>query len=156
MPRRPLFASQSSRLEHLRSCFSEGNGDSVTVLIGSAFEFSGHPAVRQFGDERPCIVQLPQGFQDAATVDGNVPGLLVAVDEVAHQSMPVAIEIDADELAGLVEDRTAGIAADGVGGGYEIEGGACIQLSLFAATFRQVEWIRTSSVRRGEGTAYVV
>ena len=54
-------------------------------------------------------------------MDGDVPGLLVAVDEIPHQSVTIAIEVDADQLAGPAQDRTAGVAADGVGRRYEVE-----------------------------------
>ena len=50
-----------------------------------------------------------------------MPRLVIGVDEVAHQAMAIAIEVDADEFAGAIEHRAAGVAADRVRGGDEVE-----------------------------------
>src|SRR5262245_43314063 len=54
-------------------------------------------------------------------MNADVPRLVVGVDEVAYESMAVAIEVDADELARAVEHGTTGVAADRVRGRDEIE-----------------------------------
>jgi len=49
------------------------------------------------------VIELPQRFQHAARMDRDVPGLFVGVDEVAHQTVAVAVEVNADQIAGAVQ-----------------------------------------------------
>src|SRR5688572_26535275 len=92
----------------------------------------------QLLDEEAGVVEFPQGLQHTQAVNGNVPGLLLGVDEVAHQAVPIAVEVEADQLAGAVENRAAGIAADGVGGRDEVKRSFEIDLVLaLAPAFRQ-------------------
>src|SRR5262245_50607917 len=76
------------------------------------------------------IVELPHGFLDGFGMHGNVPGLFIGVDKVTDQAVTVAVEVDADELALLVDDRAATIATDGVGGADEVERGVKVKLAL--------------------------
>src|SRR5258707_9380997 len=61
---------------------------------------------------------------------GDMAGLLVGVDEVAYQAVPVAVEVDADQFTGAIEDRAAGVAADGVGRRDEVKRRRRIQFIL--------------------------
>ncbi len=117
---------------------------------------------QQFLDKFRGIVERPQGHDHAARMHGDVPGLLVGVDEVAHQAVPVAVEVDADQLAGPVEDRTAGVAADGVGGRDEVERRPSVELvPCLRASVRQDERVAVALLigpgkgccRRSCGTA---
>src|SRR5262249_55710196 len=58
-------------------------------------------------DDRPCI-------------DGDGPGHAVVVGEVKHQRLDVAVEDQADDLVGPVDDRAARVPADDVGRGDEV------------------------------------
>src|SRR5947199_57549 len=61
-------------------------------------------------------------------LDGDMTGLHVGVDEVAHQAVAVAVEVEADQLAGPVQHRAARVAADRVGRRHEVE--RCLQIEL--------------------------
>src|SRR5436190_20702141 len=67
---------------------------------------------------------------------------MIGVDEVAHQAVAIAIEVDADELAGAIEDRAAGVAADGVRRRHEVERRLSRELAFgIEPAFRQIEWL---------------
>ena len=61
-------------------------------------------------------------------MDRDGPRLLVAVDEIEHQRLDVAVEDDPDELALAIHHRAAGISADDIRGGDEVERGREIDL----------------------------
>ena len=47
-------------------------------------------------------------------MDGDVPSLRVGVDEIADEAVAIAIEVDAHQFAGAVQNWRAAVAADGV------------------------------------------
>src|SRR6185369_10854296 len=67
-------------------------------------------------------VHGPDGLDEGAAVDGDGAVGADVVDEVAREAGEVAVEDEADELAVLVDDGGAGVAADDVGGADEVEG----------------------------------
>ena len=65
---------------------------------------------------------------------------MIGVDEVAHQPVAIAVEVDAHEFSRAIEHRAAGVAADGVRGRDEVERRRQIEFVLaIEPTFRQVE-----------------
>src|SRR5262249_36190948 len=54
----------------------------------------------------------------------------IGVDEVAHQAVAVAVEVDSDELPLSIEDGAAGVPADGVRCRDEVERRVEIELVL--------------------------
>src|SRR2546422_8635688 len=66
-------------------------------------------------------VDLAQAFQDRPAVDGDGAVGARVEPEGAAQRMDVAVEDQADDLACAVDHRAAGIAADDVVVGHEIE-----------------------------------
>jgi hypothetical protein len=69
-------------------------------------------------------------FTSGAGMDRDVPRLVVGVDEVADEAVAIAVEVDAHEFAGAVQDGRAGIAADGVRRRDEVEGRSEVELVL--------------------------
>ncbi len=70
----------------------------------------------------------------------DMPGLNIRVNEVTDQTVTVAVEVNTDQFPSAVEHGRTGIAADGVGGGNEVEG--CIRvepLAVLEPTGRQGE-----------------
>src|SRR5262245_21448088 len=59
---------------------------------------------------------------------GDMSGLLDGVDEVAHQPMTVAIEVEPDQLARPVQHRTARVTANRVGGRDKVK--RCFQIEF--------------------------
>lgn len=49
--------------------------------------------------------------QDVADVERNVAAIVRVEDDVAHRSFPYAVEIQADQVAVLVDNRTSRIAS---------------------------------------------
>src|ERR1035441_9455278 len=67
------------------------------------------------------LIDAIQGFHDAAHIDVDRAGLVVAV-EVSHgEAFQIAVEGDADEFAALVDGGAAVVAATDIGGAHEIE-----------------------------------
>src|SRR5579884_2272018 len=74
------------------------------------------------------IINLAQGLGNSLAMNGDGPGLLLGIDVIQHQRLNVAIEDQADDLGILVDDGTARVAANDVGGADEVERRAHIQL----------------------------
>src|SRR2546428_8198617 len=66
-------------------------------------------------------VDLAEAFQDRPAVDGDRAVGARVEPESAAQRMDVAVENHADYLAVAVDHRAAGVAADDVVAGHEIE-----------------------------------
>ena len=74
-----------------------------------------------FVGQRVGAVYLAQRFDHSGGVDGDGAVLCAVVDEVARQGLDVAIEDQADEFAIAIDDGRAGVAADDVAGGDEVD-----------------------------------
>src|SRR5712691_8552977 len=83
---------------------------------------------RDLAHEIGRAINLVQAFQDRPAVDRDRAVLPAVEPESAAQRMDVAVENQADDLAVAVDHRAAGIAADDVVAGHEIE------------TLRQIEF----------------
>src|SRR5262249_29761719 len=109
---------------------------------------------RQLACQPQRSIYPPQRFENATGMHRDVPRLLVRVNKIAHQPMPVAVEVEAHQLAGAIEYRAAGIAADGVGRGDEAH--RCRQLQfglILAPTLRKLERLTVPLLFRAlEGT----
>src|SRR5712691_2677632 len=75
-------------------------------------------------------VDLAQAFQDRPAVDGDRAVGARVEPEGAAQRMDVAVEDEADDLAVAVDHRAAGVAADDVVAGHEIEALRRIEFAL--------------------------
>src|SRR5262245_26812226 len=72
----------------------------------------------------------------------DVPGLVVAVDEIANQPMSIAVEVNSDEFTGPIDHRAAGVATDRVGSGNKVERCGQVQFGLVVQpAFGQRKWI---------------
>src|SRR6266545_8332989 len=76
---------------------------------------------RDLAREIGRAVHLAQGFQYRAAVDRDRAVVPAVEPEGAAQRMDVAVENQADDFAVAVDHRAAGIAADDVVAGREIE-----------------------------------
>ena len=79
--------------------------------VGAGFHWSGNSRV----GEGSGAVDLPQGLLDGGGVDGDGSRLFVGVGVVEDERLNVAVEDDADEFPGSIDDRRTGVAADDVG-----------------------------------------
>src|SRR5262249_14974118 len=86
------------------------------------------------------VIHLAQRLDDALRVDGDGSGDFVGEDEVQHQRLDVAVKDQTHHLRVLVDNGTAGVAADDVGGADEVQ--RRLQVELVPGldpTGRQVE-----------------
>src|SRR5688572_29814448 len=69
----------------LRECFrpEHSRSECATLLLA-----------RQFVDQRPGVVDLAQRLDDALRVHRDGAGLLIGVQEVAHQRLDVAVKYE--------------------------------------------------------------
>ena len=94
----------------------------TTLLLPGA----AHQLIRQ----RAGVVHRSKCFGNRGRAHGHGSGLFFGVDKVPHQRLNVAVEDQADDLGFLVDDRTAGVAADDVGHADEVELRLEIELAL--------------------------
>src|SRR5262245_10530345 len=93
---------------------------------------------------RQClrVVNFAERFLNGARMHAYRAGLGVGVQVVEHKRLDVAVENDTDQLARLVHDGTARIAADDVARADEVEGRRGIDLIAgLQPRFGQFEWL---------------
>src|SRR5581483_1393595 len=94
----------------------------------------------QLGNQRFCVIQLPQSLGDRSRVNRHGAIRLAFVDEIAHQRFDIAVENQTDDFAVLFHYRRARIPADNIVGRHEIERRGQIQLvAAFGVALRQIE-----------------
>src|SRR5665213_2554256 len=94
----------------------------VNVLDLDALDLS-TVAAGEFLGEVGRVIDVPERFEDGGGIDGGGAPLLVGVGIIPGKALQVAVENDADEFAGAVNHRTAGVASDDVVGADEIQRG---------------------------------
>ena len=85
---------------------------------------------REFIRQRSCAVNLPKRLLNTSRIDGHCAPLHVAEGEIPGKRLDVAVENDPDHFALLVHGGRAGVAADDVSRGNEVERSLEIQLCL--------------------------
>ena len=81
----------------------------------------GERARDQLVSQRSCAVEVAQRLLDAPDVNGNIASDFVFVKEISRQGLHVPIEINTYNLAPLIDERAAGVSADGIRSGHEVE-----------------------------------
>ena len=62
------------------------------------------------------MIDGADGFDDRAGIDRDGAGDLVVISKIKHERLDIAVEDQADDFVVAVDDGTAGVAADDVGG----------------------------------------
>ncbi len=78
-------------------------------------------ARRQFRDDTIRVIDFIESLADCAGIDGDRTVDRGIETEIAAQRLDVAVEDQADHFGVFVDDRRAGVAADNIVGGAEIE-----------------------------------
>src|SRR5690606_40296129 len=84
----------------------------------------------QLSEEVVHPVHRAEGFEDHEHVHHHVAPAVGEVDVVAGEALDGAVEVEPDELEVGVDGGAAGVAADGVGGGDEVDGRREVEVVL--------------------------
>src|SRR5262245_34488588 len=117
-PRRPVPWRQPAS-KALIEPFTTWNGNKARP--GDRPSTARAPAGRQFGGQFFGAINLIKRFKDRGRMDRGRAPLFLAKGVIPRQALQIAIKDDPDKLAGPIDDRAAGVAADDVAGADKIE-----------------------------------